>query len=258
MNSNGKSLHSEACEKNTIRNKRIRSVDEKEEVKCSVSKNAIENKSVVWLNIKADPEDDVLRQKELHLEHLGLITHKAAEKRRQEAALEAATKVSVSSASGSSGSSMQQDSEQTSLTQELSKSTNSNAQQQQQHSTHGKKSGKHNLTSAASQEYTGTLKTVIKLNRSSSNANNLMTTGSTSNGRKSGTNSQINATITKEQQQQNRRQSLKMTFQKGRGRGHGTTNNTERNHSHGKIHDEDNYYTIQNEVIFSFLLKLSS
>lgn len=217
-----------------------------------------ENKSVVWLNIKADPENDVLRQKELHLEHLGLITHKAAEKRRQEAALEAATKATVSSGSVSpgllpAGTPTQQDSQENSLSHELSNSTTLDAQHQQQNSVYGKRNSKSNLTSAASQEYTGTLKTVIKLNRNSSNANNLMASGSTSNTRKSGTNSQVN--ITKEQQQQNRRQPLKMTFQKGRGRGHGTTNNAERNHSDGKILDEDNYYTIQNEVInFSSLL----
>ncbi|TMW51693.1 hypothetical protein DOY81_003185 [Sarcophaga bullata] len=164
-----------------------------------------------WVTLDLDhDEDEALRKKELHLQNLGLVTHKAAEKRRLEVIQSSAANVEASKVAT------------------------------QQH--HNKRNGKNSSHAASTHhEYTGTLKTIIKINRNS-------TGGSTSggNGRKC-QNIAVGSSTSKEQQQQHRRQSLKMTFQKGRARAHGTSNN-DRSQQDREGHVEDNYYTIQNET----------
>lgn len=213
--------------------------------------NANVKDSVGWLkDVKGErcPDDDALRQKEIHLQNLGLITHKAAEKRRLKAAIEAATKASV----GVAGSTKQEETQQTSI--ESTANTNSSSTQQGQNLSQGKRGGKGN--SITHPEYTGTLKTVIKLNRNSINGCNFMSSGSGSGvaggGRKSNsTNSPANGAGSKD----HRRQSLKMTFQKGRGgRCHSVTNNADRDQNDGRSNAEDSYYTIHNEVRFTLII----
>ncbi|KAI8115338.1 hypothetical protein CVS40_12343 [Lucilia cuprina] len=165
-----------------------------------------------WITLDLENDDEeTLRKKELHLQNLGLVTHKAAQKRRLEVIQSSAANVEASKAAT-------------------------------QHNQHNKRNGKNSSHAASTHhEYTGTLKTIIKINRNS-------TGGSTSgsNGRKSQNNTAGSST-SKEQQQQQRRQSLKMTFQKGRARAHGTGNN-DRSQQDREGHGEDNYYTIQNET----------
>ncbi|KAM7346446.1 enhanced adult sensory threshold isoform 1-T3 [Cochliomyia hominivorax] len=163
-----------------------------------------------WVTLDLENDDEeTLRKKEIHLQNLGLVTHKAAEKRRLEVIQSSAANVEASKV----------------------------ATQHQ----HNKRNGKNSSHAASTHhEYTGTLKTIIKINRNS-------TGGSTSgsNGRKTQTNVAGSSATSKEQQQ--RRQSLKMTFQKGRARAHGTGNN-DRSQPDREGHGEDNYYTIQNET----------
>lgn len=168
-----------------------------------------------WITLDLENDDEEsLRKKELHLQNLGLVTHKAAEKRRLEVIQSSAANVEAS-----------------------------------KHQ-HNKRNGKNSSHAASTHhEYTGTLKTIIKINRNSTGAS---TTGN--NGRKSQNNAAgSSSSATKEQQQ--RRQSLKMTFQKGRARAHGAGNN-DRSQPDREGHGEDSYYTIQNEVcILSLIYK---
>lgn len=164
-----------------------------------------------WMTLDFENDDEEsLRKKELHLQNLGLVTHKAAEKRRLEVIQSSAAAVEANKAASQQSS--------------------------------NKRNGKNSSHAASTHhEYTGTLKTIIKLNRNS-------TGGSTSgnNGRKSNAAStSSSSTASKEQQQ--RRQSLKMTFQKSRGRAHGSVYSDRSQHDR-EGHGEDNYYTIQNEV----------
>ncbi|XP_034490770.1 serine-rich adhesin for platelets isoform X1 [Drosophila innubila] len=188
-----------------------------------------------------DVEEDLRRQKEFHLQNLGLLTHQAAEQLRQEYIQEAHTRAVH-----------QQQMQQ---------------QQQQQHQQ--QQSGKRSAAkggggSASHIESSGTLKTVIKLNRSSnggaggasgvptgtvihggagsaagvatSNMGSATRKGGAGIGGAGGAGSSAHGV---------RRQSLKMTFQKGRARGHGATDRAADQHgAHGA---EDSYYTIQNE-----------
>lgn len=166
--------------------------------------------SWVTLDFENDDEES-LRKKEMHLQTLGLVTHKAAEKRRLEVIQSSAAAVEANKAA---------------------------TQLQQTNKRNGKNSS---YAASTHHEYTGTLKTIIKLNRNSTGGS-----ASGGNGRKanaSGTTSSSNAS--KEQHQ--RRQSLKMTFQKGRGRSFGASNNDRSQHER-EGHGEDHYYTIQNEA----------
>lgn len=167
-----------------------------------------------WITLDLENDDEeTLKKKELHLQNLGLVTHKAAEKRRLEVIQSSAANVEASKA----------------------------ATHQHQNN---KRNGKNSSHAASTHhEYTGTLKTIIKINRNSTGG-----TASGSNGRKSQNNA-TGSTASREQhqQQQQRRQSLKMTFQKGRARAHGT-GSYDRSQQDREGHVEDNYYTIQNEV----------
>ncbi|GAB0092993.1 hypothetical protein DMENIID0001_080450 [Sergentomyia squamirostris] len=141
--------------------------------------------------------------KESHFKSLGLLTHEAAveakieKARRREFFKSAAQKSSLSSASSTS-------------------STGSVSSQ------NGTKNGKRSRESGATkeivsgQEYTGTLKTVIKLHRPQS------------------------------QEKRKTRMPLKMTFQKGRGKS--AQANNDRDQLNLSNSDEDTYYTIQNET----------
>lgn len=172
-----------------------------------------------WITLDLENDDeDSLRKKELHLQNLGLVTHKAAEKRRLEVIQSSAANVEASKVA---------------------------ATQHNQNKRNGK-----NASHAANtqQEYTGTLKTIIKINRNSAASGAGAGGAGGTNGRKN-QNSTTVASTSKEQQQQQRRQSLKMTFQKGRARAHGSGNN-DRSLQDREGHGEDSYYTIQNEVCY--------
>ncbi|XP_033253316.1 uncharacterized protein LOC108163645 isoform X2 [Drosophila miranda] len=184
------------------------------------------------------------RDQEIHLHNLGLLTHQAAEQRRQD----------------------------------LQEAQTRQAQYQQQHP-QAYPSGKRRSTalagaaagsgsgsgsgggSAIHVESSGTLKTVIKLNRSSNGGasgsggvpTGTVIHGSGSSG--SSSSSSMGSATRKasaastgsamgSQAHGVRRQSLKMTFQKGRARGHGSADRSADQHG---VHAEDSYYTIQNE-----------
>lgn len=176
-----------------------------------------------WVTIELEHDEETLRQKEQHLQNLGLLTHEAAEKRRQE------------------------------FIQSSAAAEATRAQQQNSSGNGGKRNGK-SANVALTHEYTGTLKTVIKINRNTNSGSHTSTSGG-SNGRKSngngGQNGSALATSSTSKDASNgstvRRQSLKITFQKGRGRGQGNTDRAADQHSNG----EDAYYTIQNEVLIS-------
>ncbi|XP_068154966.1 platelet binding protein GspB isoform X2 [Drosophila tropicalis] len=181
-------------------------------------------------------DDEQRKEKELHLQNLGLLTHQAAELIRQEYIQEA-----------NSRQAQQQN-------------------QQQQHS--GKRHGSKGSGggSATHVESSGTLKTVIKLNRSSNGGaggHSGVPTGTVihgsgaAHGAASSSASSIGSAAATRKASAGtgtgvssgsahgvRRQSLKMTFQKGRARGHGAADRS--NDQHG-AHAEDSYYTIQNE-----------
>lgn len=183
-----------------------------------------------WVTLDTENDDeDSLKKKEIHLQNLGLVTHKAAEKRRLEVIQSSQAAVEASKT-------------QPQQSKRNCKSANAAATHHQQ-------------------EYTGTLKTVIKLNRNTGAAGAggcgsaaATSTGNTGVRKSHGSSAQTaaaaaaSAAATAKDQQQ-RRQSLKMTFQKGRGRSHANAN-SERSHHDRENHNEDNYYTIQNEVIY--------
>ncbi|XP_061388760.1 uncharacterized protein LOC133323874, partial [Musca vetustissima] len=195
---------------NTIETNDVKSVPATKDDDATSMKSGQSTNSWMTLDFENDDEES-LRKKELHLQNLGLVTHKAAEKRRLEVIQSSAAAV------------------------EANKAAN-------MHQGGNKRNGKNSSHAASTHhEYTGTLKTIIKLNRNSTGGS-----ASGNNGRKSnaagGTSSSGN---NKEQQQ--RRQSLKMTFQKSRGRGHGAGYSDRSQHDR-EGHGEDNYYTIQNET----------
>lgn len=196
------------------------------------------------LKLSLDNDDELRREKERHLQHLGLLTHQAAEQVRQE------------------------------FIHTHTRAVHPHPQQQQ-HQQSGKRStGKGG--SASHVESSGTLKTVIKLNRNSNGGaggatgvptgtvvhgaaicpvGGIATSGTTasgSSGSGSGSGNMSSATRkggiagnVSSSAHGVRRQSLKMTFQKGRARGHGATDRAADQHG---AHAEDSYYTIQNEV----------
>ncbi|XP_029404827.2 uncharacterized protein LOC105222946 [Bactrocera dorsalis] len=172
-----------------------------------------------WVTLELEPDEETLRQKEQHLQNLGLLTHEAAEKRRQE------------------------------FIQSSAAAEATRAQQQHSIGNGSKRNGK-SANAALTHEYTGTLKTVIKINRNTSSGSHTSTSGG-SNGRKSngngGQHGSASAGSSTSKDVSNgstvRRQSLKITFQKGRGRGQGNADRATDHHSNG----EDAYYTIQNE-----------
>ncbi|XP_055857630.1 uncharacterized protein LOC129920317 [Episyrphus balteatus] len=158
--------------------------------------------------------DEKLRQKERHLKTLGLLTHKAADE-----AIMAKQKRRKFLHNLSNNSS--------------SRKNAVNASSNSGNSTAG------NGQNKSSQEYTGTLKTIIKINRQSGGGN-----GSVSEPKK-GKNGDSNSNKASTSGYNNRRQSLKMTFQKGRGR----PANTEKcGENPSNTSGEESYYTIQNEA----------
>ncbi|XP_053951189.1 serine-rich adhesin for platelets [Anastrepha ludens] len=191
-------------------------VGQKEDDSTSM-KSGQSTDSSSWVTLDLEHDEEALRQKEQHLQNLGLLTHKAAEKQRQE--------YIKSSAAAEA----------------------SRAQHQNSSSTGSKRNGKSSSTAVA-QEYTGTLKTVIKINRNTSGGSHASTSGA-SNGRKSNGNGSQHSTACAGTSKDAtnggtvRRQSLKMTFQKGRARGQGHADRAADQHSNV----EDAYYTIQNE-----------
>lgn len=138
-------------------------------------------------------------KKECHLKSLGLLTHEAAveakieKARRREFFKSTANNSSLSSAS--------------------STSSGSSVTSQQSNGTRNGKSGRGH---GGGQEYTGTLKTVIKLHRPQS------------------------------QEKRKTRMPLKMTFQKGRVKSANSGNDKDQVNLSNS--DDDTYYTIQNEV----------
>ncbi|XP_055715512.1 uncharacterized protein LOC129809588 isoform X1 [Phlebotomus papatasi] len=138
-------------------------------------------------------------KKECHLKSLGLLTHEAAveakieKARRREFFKSTANNSSLSSAS--------------------STSSGSSVSSQQSNGTRNGKSGRGH---GGGQEYTGTLKTVIKLHRPQS------------------------------QEKRKTRMPLKMTFQKGRVKSANSGNDKDQVNLSNS--DDDTYYTIQNET----------
>lgn len=99
------------------------------------------------------------------------------------------------------------------------------------------------------QEYTGTLKTVIKLNRTISSGQSQVvdkkkSNGSSSSGANSSGGNSMAVVPAASSSSAVGRHPLKITFQKGRGRG----GNVERNANGAQNSNEDTYYTIHNEV----------
>ncbi|KAH8294448.1 hypothetical protein KR018_005749, partial [Drosophila ironensis] len=180
-----------------------------------------------------DEEQQQLRREQaIHLQNLGLLTLQAAEQRRQDL----------------------QDAH-TRLAQ---------LQHHQQHHHQHKRQGARGASgggSVAHVESSGTLKTVIKLNRGSSGGvagTSSLPTGTVIQGgsavsttcfssvgsatrKSSGNLGPLGAGSGTSAGAGARRQSLKMTFQKGRARGHGTADRS------ADQPTEDSYYTIQNE-----------
>nr|AAF63753.1 nuclear protein EAST [Drosophila melanogaster] len=170
------------------------------------------------------------QEQEIHLQNLGLLTHQAAEHRRK-CLLEAQAR-------------------------------QAQMQLQQHHHHQHKRQGARGGGSATHVESSGTLKTVIKLNRSSnggvSGSGGLPTGtvihgGCGSSSASSTSSSSVGSATRKSSGTLGsgagagagvRRQSLKMTFQKGRARGHGAA---DRSADQYGAHAEDSYYTIQNE-----------
>ncbi|XP_033169053.1 LOW QUALITY PROTEIN: uncharacterized protein LOC117146725 [Drosophila mauritiana] len=170
------------------------------------------------------------QEQEIHLQNLGLLTHQAAEQRRK-CLLEAQAR-------------------------------QAQMQLQQHHHHQHKRQGARGGGSATHVESSGTLKTVIKLNRSSnggvSGSGGLPTGtvihgGCGSSSASSTSSSSVGSATRKSSGTLGsgagagagvRRQSLKMTFQKGRARGHGAA---DRSADQYGAHAEDSYYTIQNE-----------
>ncbi|XP_067637813.1 platelet binding protein GspB [Eurosta solidaginis] len=198
----------------------VKSLATKEDDTTSM-KSGQSGDSSSWVTLELENDEEALRQKEQHFQNLGLLTHKAAEKRRQE------------------------------YIQSSAAAEATRAQQQTSSGNGGKRNGKSSSSSAVAHEYTGTLKTVIKINRNTSGSGCHTSASGVSNGRKNNGNaSQHAATYGGSSASRDagigstvRRQSLKMTFQKGRGRGQGHTDRTADQHSNV----EDAYYTIQNE-----------
>ncbi|XP_043063328.1 uncharacterized protein LOC108097090 isoform X4 [Drosophila ficusphila] len=193
-------------------------------------------------NVKQESIGDehlqLLRQEqEIHLQSLGLLTHQAAEQRRK-ILLEAQARQA-----------------QLQL-------------QQHHHNQHKRQGARGGGGSATHVESSGTLKTVIKLNRSSNGGvggsaalptGTVIHGGSGSSSASSTSSSSVGSATRKSSGAFGsgsgagagagagagvRRQSLKMTFQKGRARGHGAA---DRSADQYGTHAEDSYYTIQNE-----------
>ncbi|XP_039233514.1 LOW QUALITY PROTEIN: uncharacterized protein LOC6524471 [Drosophila yakuba] len=170
------------------------------------------------------------QEQEIHLQNLGLLTHQAAEQRRK-CLLEAQAR-------------------------------QAQMQLQQHHHHQHKRQGARGGGSATHVESSGTLKTVIKLNRSSNGGvggsgglptGTVIHGGSGSSSASSTSSSSVGSATRKSSGTLGsgagagagvRRQSLKMTFQKGRARGHGAA---DRSADQYGVHAEDSYYTIQNE-----------
>ncbi|XP_016996249.3 LOW QUALITY PROTEIN: uncharacterized protein east [Drosophila takahashii] len=180
-----------------------------------------------------EPENQLqsLRQEqEIHLQNLGLLTHQAAEQRRK-ILLEAQAR-------------------QAQMQLQL--------QQHNQHKRQGARGGGGSGGGSATHvESSGTLKTVIKLNRSSNGGVGTVIHGGSGSSSASAASSTSSSSVGSATRKSSgvlssaavagagvRRQSLKMTFQKGRARGHGAA---DRSADQYGAHAEDSYYTIQNE-----------
>ncbi|EDV45550.2 uncharacterized protein Dere_GG12898, isoform C [Drosophila erecta] len=175
-------------------------------------------------------QQNLRQEQEIHLQNLGLLTHQAAEQRRK-CLLEAQAR-------------------------------QAQFQLQQHHHHQHKRQGARGGGSATHVESSGTLKTVIKLNRSSNGGvggsgglptGTVIHGGSGSSSASSTSSSSVGSATRKSSGTLGsgaaagagvRRQSLKMTFQKGRARGHGAA---DRSADQYGVHAEDSYYTIQNE-----------
>lgn len=189
------------------------------------------------------------REQEIHLQNLGLLTLQAAEQRRQDLQ-EAHTR-------------------QAQLQQQQQHQHHHHHQHKRQGARGGGGGGGSGASSATHVESSGTLKTVIKLNRSSNGGvggSSGLPTGTVIHGSGGGgasgsaasssSSSSVGSATRKSSGALGgsgaggatgagagvRRQSLKMTFQKGRARGHGAADRS------ADQPTEDSYYTIQNEV----------
>lgn len=180
-------------------------------------------------NVPRTPEnDEKLRQKERHLKTLGLLTHKAAD----EAIMAKQKRRKFLHNLSNNGSSKKNPTEIIKVTQSGSSTvTTGNGQNK------------------SSQEYTGTLKTIIKINRQSSGNGNGNSNSNNSvsdlKKNKNGDTSSISNKPSTSGYNPSRRQSLKMTFQKGRGR---PSNAEKSKENPSNTSGEDSYYTIQNEA----------
>ncbi|KAH8361189.1 hypothetical protein KR200_009623 [Drosophila serrata] len=201
-----------------------------------------------------EQQQQLRREQEIHLHNLGLLTHQAAEQRRQDLQ-EAHTR-------------------QAQLHQKQQQHYHQHGHQHlhhhQQHKRQGARGGgggPSGGSSATHVESSGTLKTVIKLNRSSNGGmggSGGLPTGTVIHGGGGGSSSASSTSSSSVGSATRkssgvlgsgagagagavagvRRQSLKMTFQKGRARGHGAADRSADQHG---AHAEDSYYTIQNE-----------
>jgi len=205
---------------------------EEEDEKPNGKQESICDEHVQLLQEEQENHLQNLRQEqEIHLQNLGLLTHQAAEQRRK-FLLEAQAR-------------------------------QAQMQLQQHHHNQHKRQGARGGGSATHVESSGTLKTVIKLNRSSNGGvggsgglptGTVIHGGSGSSSASSTSSSSVGSATRKSSGALSsgagagagvRRQSLKMTFQKGRARGHGAA---DRSADQYGAHAEDSYYTIQNEV----------
>ncbi|XP_055923211.1 uncharacterized protein LOC129953778 [Eupeodes corollae] len=216
------------------------SADEQEETSSESSKNSSPTKAEAMESsgeattpstspqssksscVPRTPEnDEKLRQKERHLKTLGLLTHKAADE-----AIMAKQKRRKFLHNLSNNSS--------------SKKSTGNVAAQAGGATTG------NGQTKTSQEYTGTLKTIIKINRQSSTGNGGGSgAGGGASEPKKSKNGEGSSNKASTSGYGNRRQSLKMTFQKGRGRPANTEKSGE---TPANTSGDDSYYTIQNEA----------
>lgn len=152
-----------------------------------------ESTSLVYSAAAAETSEDVAKQKESHLKHLGLLTLQAAseeKQRRKELVLHKPTGSSASSAVSTCSSTS---------------------------STSSKSGGSGSKSNTRNSESTGTLKTVIKLNRG---------------------------------EKRKPRLPLKMTLQKGKGKG------AEKDANGGEGNGETAFYIIQSEVSLSLCIHL--
>lgn len=203
-------------------------------------KSTPEKKDIAPIIIRKIHETpETLKQKETHFKSLGLLTIKAAdeakiEKQKRRQQLHSSSSTSSKKLNGNAC--MGDSPEATSGGNNDPSNGNGN-------------SSNDSGSNKSVQEYTGTLKTVIKLNRTISSGQSQVvdkkkSNGSSSSGANSSGGNSMAVVPAASSSSAVGRHPLKITFQKGRGRG----GNVERNANGAQNSNEDTYYTIHNEV----------